>query len=580
MDLKRRQKSKIKIRSKWRGKLVSPIKKYRSMTIYKKLSISFLVIAVLSSLLIGAVGIVNLNNNNKMSQNIYNEDLVPLSSLYRIQTYFITMGTKVNSDDVFKNQSSETKLFTQICAELSKYSSTVKNPKEKAVLTQISSDITDYNAKAQEAINDFAINDSKAAYELIDGKMTTISAHLDQLITSIYTQKTTEAKQRNEQSQRNFTFSMSAMALVTLISIILATLLGRENAKLICKPINNLVKSATAISEGNLTVEIDKGDGDEISILAGAFEKMATAWSGYINEILSVLSQMSEGNLDVEIVSEYKGDFVKIKDSINHIISTFNDVIGEIIIASADITTSSKQLSEGSQSLSAGAAEQAASVEQLTASIAEIAQQTKENAISASKADKIANSVKKDTASGNDKMEQMLGSMSEIRKSAAGISQIIKVINDIAFQTNILALNASIEAARAGSYGKGFAVVAEEVRHLALRSTDAAKDTTQMIDKSIDKSAEGTKIAQGTSGALKMIEEGVNGTAVLIDEIAKSSNEQAMGISQINKGIDEVSKIVQTNSATAEQSAAASEELFSRAESMKQLVSHFNLKEN
>lgn len=576
--LERPNKNKIRPGSKRVFKLIWPIKKYRSMTIYKKLNISFIVIAVISSLLIGAVGIVNLRNNNTMSQSIYNEDLVPLLPLYRMQMNFITMQTKVNGDDIFKNQAAINKLSDELSTELSQYSSTVKDAKEKAVLAQMSSDINDYLTEMNEALSDFSNNNSKAAFELIDGKLATTSSHFDNLITNLYTQKIAQAKQRNAQSQQSFAMSMAIMAFIMLIAIAGAAIMGRLNAKLICKPINSLVKSAEEISQGNLNVKIDKGNGDEISLLASAFEKMTATWSGYINEISSVLSQMSKGNLDVEISSEYKGDFVEIKDSINDIILTFNDVIGEIIIASNDITIGSKQLSEGSQSLSAGAAEQAASVEQLTASIAEIAQKTKQNAISASKADKIANSVKKDTISGNGKMGQMLGSMNEITESATGISKIIKVINEIAFQTNILALNASIEAARAGSYGKGFAVVAEEVRRLALRSTDAAKDTTQMIERSIDKAAEGTDIAQNTSDSLKMIEEGVNGTAAIIDEIATSSKEQAMGISQINKGIDEVSKIVQTNSATAEQSAAASEELFNQTENMRQLVSHFTVK--
>ncbi len=570
--------SNVKVKGRYIFRLNSPVKRYKSMTIYKKLSVSFLAIAVISSFLIGTVGIINLNNNNEMSQNIYKEDLVPLSPLYRIQTDFITMGTKVNGDDVSKNHTAISKLSTQLCTELSQYSSTVTDSKEKAVLSQMSSDIAEYITEVKEALDKFTNANPAAAYELIDGKLTTTAAHFNNLITNLYTQKIAQAQQRNEQSQRNFSMSMGVMAAVTLLSITLAAFLGRLNAKLICKPINSLVKSANEISEGNLNVEIEKGNGDEVTILANAFEKMTITWWGYINEISSVLSRMSEGDLDVEIASEYKGDFVKIKDSINHIIATFNDVMGEIIIAANDITVGSKQLSEGSQSLSEGAAGQAASVEELTASIAEIAQKTKENAIRASKADKITNSVKKDTISGSKKMEQMLDSMSEISESSASISKIIKVINDIAFQTNILALNASIEAARAGSYGKGFAVVAEEVRHLALLSTEAAKDTKQMIEESLNKAKEGTNIAQNTSDSLKMIDEGVNGATSIIDEIAVASKEQEIAITQINRGIDEVSKIVQVNSATAEQSAAASEELFNQAENMRKLFGHFKIR--
>jgi methyl-accepting chemotaxis protein len=555
------------------------INKYKGATIYNKLSISFLLIAFISSFIIGTVGIINLNNNNAMSESIYNEDLVPLSPLYRIQTDFITMGTKVNGNDTFGSQNDINDLSVKLLKELSQYSETVKDTNEKAILKQMTTDITDYQIQMREVLNCFLSNDTKSGYDLMKDKVSKTSDHFDGLITTLFSQKIAEAKQRNEQSQRNFTVSMGLMALVMLISIVLAAFFGRLNAKLICKPITSLVKTADEISEGNLNVTIDKGNGDEISILANAFEKMTTAWSGYINDISSVLFQMSEGNLDVEISSEYKGDFIKIKESINHIVKNLNDVIGQIIIASNEVAASSKQLSAGSQSLSAGATEQAASVEQLTASIAEIANKTKENASSASKADKIANSVKKDTEGGNEMMERMLGSMGEISESAAGISRIIKVINDIAFQTNILALNASIEAARAGSYGRGFAVVAEEVRHLAQRSSEAAKDTTQMIDKSLAKASEGTNIAHDTSAALKMIEDGVNGTAAIIDEIARSSNDQAAGISQLNKGIDEVSKIVQNNSATAEQSAAASEELFREAETMRRLVSRFKVRQ-
>jgi methyl-accepting chemotaxis protein len=229
-------------------------------------------------------------------------------------------------------------------------------------------------------------------------------------------------------------------------------------------------------------------------------------------------------------------------------------------------------------SLSQGATEQASSIEELTASIEEIASQTRANAGNAEKAKEIATSAFQNAQVGNQQMGEMLTSMRDINEASTNISKIIKVIDDIAFQTNILALNAAVEAARAGQHGKGFAVVAEEVRNLAARSADAAKETTVMIEGSMSKVADGTKIANETASALEAIVKDVSLAADLVGEIAVASNEQALGVDQINQGITQISDVVQTTSATAEETAAASEELSGQSEMLKTQVATFRLK--
>jgi methyl-accepting chemotaxis protein len=298
----------------------------------------------------------------------------------------------------------------------------------------------------------------------------------------------------------------------------------------------------------------------------------------YIGEISEVLDEISKGDLTVKIDTEYKGDFTELKNSINSIIESQNNTFTEINMAAEQVASGTRQVSEGSQAISQGATEQASSIEELTASVTHIADQTKQNAVNANKANELANAAKNDAVAGNEQMKNMQKAMLDINESSANISKIIKVIDDIAFQTNILALNAAVEAARAGAHGKGFAVVAEEVRNLAARSADAAKETTALIEGSIQKAEAGTKIADGTASALANIVSGVEKAVELMGEIAVASNDQATGIAQVNKGIEQMSQVVQTNSATSEQAAAAAEELSGQAELLQNMVRKFRLK--
>jgi len=347
----------------------------------------------------------------------------------------------------------------------------------------------------------------------------------------------------------------------------------------VIEPVREATTVLEELSRGNLGVYVEGDYQGDHAVIKNALNNTIGTLKNYINEISATLQSLAEGDLTVHIDTEYLGDFIALKDAINSIITSLNGVMGEINVSAEQVAAGTIQVSDGSQEISQGASEQASAIEELSSSVTEIAEQTKQNALNANKASEISDGARKDAAEGNEKMQAMIEAMENINESSANISKIIKVIDDIAFQTNILALNAAVEAARAGVHGKGFAVVAEEVRTLAARSANAAKETTTLIEGSTKKAEAGTKIAAETAESLAGIVKGVEETARLVSEIANASDEQANGVVQINKGLEQMSQVVQTNSATAEEAAAAAEELSSQAELLKKMVEKFQLKE-
>ena len=310
---------------------------------------------------------------------------------------------------------------------------------------------------------------------------------------------------------------------------------------------------------------------DEIGQLIGS----AAAFVSRITEVSNALEMVADGDIAFELVPQSEND--KLGVSLKKMTANLNYMFGEIITSSSQVTAGSKQVADGAQMLAQGSTEQAAAIEELSSSITEIAEKTRTNTGLAEKAAELAGSIKENAEKGNEHMDEMMRAVNEINDASGSISKVIKVIDDIAFQTNILALNAAVEAARAGQHGKGFAVVAEEVRNLAAKSAEAAKDTGSLIENSIDKANLGVRIASETAESLAQIVGGINESNQLIGEIARSSEEQAMGITQVNIGIDQVAQVVHQNSATAEESAAASEEMSAQSSLLQDLIAQFKL---
>ena len=296
-----------------------------------------------------------------------------------------------------------------------------------------------------------------------------------------------------------------------------------------------------------------------------------------LEETMKVMQAMSNGDLTVKISGEYKGDSLKLKNAVNDSLDSLNEILHNVRTTVEEVTRGAMQVSDASTNLSQGATEQAASLEEITSSMSEIGSQTRLNAENANQANSLSTEARDAAEKGNEEMGQLSEAMNEINESSKNISKIIKVIDEIAFQTNLLALNAAVEAARAGRHGKGFAVVAEEVRNLAARSATAAKETAEMIENSIKTVERGASLVSKTGEALEDIKNGSVKVADIVGEITTSSNEQAQGITQINEGLSQIDKVTQTNTASAEQSASASEELSGQANQLRELIDRFKL---
>lgn len=344
------------------------------------------------------------------------------------------------------------------------------------------------------------------------------------------------------------------------------------------KPLDEVGNVLKEISVGNLDIQV-KGDyNGEFNGLKENVNATIVELNKIIKMISKITDEISNGNLDLDHLPLFGGDFDTVSSALNLILGTLNNLLKDISIASEEVEFGAKQVAETSQMLAQGSTEQASSIQELTASIAEIASQTKDSAKNANQAYDLSLQVMVNAENGNKQMLQMQNSMTNIHQGSEEITKIIKVIDDIAFQTNILALNAAVEAARAGHHGKGFAVVAEEVRTLAARSADAVKETTNLIEHSNNKVKEGTEIADKTALALNKIVKGIEQVKLLVGSIAGDSNDQAVGIAQINIGIEQVAQVVQQNSATAEESAATSEELTSQATLLMHHINQFRLR--
>ncbi len=364
-----------------------------------------------------------------------------------------------------------------------------------------------------------------------------------------------------------------------IVAIIVLTWFTFSLVKKSLAPIDDIVSLSRDMGEGKLRSDISVNTEDELGELAHIAENTSARLNAYVSDISDVLNKMSSGDFRAEITADYVGDFAPIKEALVSIVDSMNQTFDEIRTSASQISLGAAQVADGATALAQGSVVQASSVTELSATISSISNGVKDTADNAAEVNQSMEDIREKLEASNRDMEEMLVAMKRISDSSGQIGKIIQTIEDIAFQTNILALNAAVEAARAGNAGKGFAVVADEVRTLAAKSAEAAKNTTDLIQNSVQAVENGSAIATRTATSLSKAVQGVTVISEKIDNISDASNEQYEAIHQVTTGVEQISEVVQTNSATAEQSSAASEELSGQAHMMKKLIDRFHLRD-
>ncbi|MDR1135799.1 MAG: methyl-accepting chemotaxis protein [Clostridiales Family XIII bacterium] len=552
----------------------------KNMKIKGKMLMGFMMMAVLA-LAVGGFGIHGLLNmgghinvvgraaTNAISISELEGQLKEQRVTYMRGGIHLLIDDNASANSEFKNLQV---LDSEFRAELQALDDALEEPEARAYLDdlythyKVYAEIRDeFTAAAQaELIPNDAILGEIAQ---IGTAMNEVVDVMDNMVDLLRTNSDGIAKESRDEAK--LLLLLTAVIIVFVISV--GVIMGIRIASMVSKPVTKLVAAAKGLSVGNIDVELDIDSKDEMGTLAAAFMEMADG----IRQQSEILVKIADGDFRDSINVRSESDIMN--KSINTVVRKNNETFHGMRDAALQVSAGAAQIATGAQNLAAGSSRQAATLEEFTASVNELSKKSEENTGKSMQAFDAVQESSKHMVTSMESMRAMTEAMQDINESASNIAKVIKVIDDIAFQTNILALNAAVEAARAGQHGKGFAVVADEVRNLASKSAEAAKETAALIENSTEKVAEGNSIAKRTGENLERVNAISEKNADVMHEISTSSEQQSDSISHITIGINNLSDVVQANSATAQQSAAAAEELSAQASMLEELMRSFKL---
>lgn len=558
----------------------------KNLKVSKKLLVSFGILLLLMAVLLGvavsslrlvSAGLKQFYNGPYKNIEVENGALL---DLYEASENMLSACLSKNKSEIDEKLNDVKRLLNNIRTRADFLEENFDG--DQTYVAAIKNSVDNIEADLSEFSDNCYTSDGSGAFKIYTGRMRNEIKAMNQAAQSMkeHSQKVSSASYQSD--MRTSAVAIIVMVAVGIINILVGITLATYITRLLVRGITELKDTSIRISQGDFGEELTYESGDELGELADAMRMMTDNVRCVIEDARYLLSSMAGGDFDVvsREPERYVGIYESLLSSINQLNNDLSHTLLQIDQSADMVSSGSDQVAAGAQALSQGATEQASSVEELAATISTISVKIQGTADNARKALTETNQAGTAVTESNTQMQEMIEAMGDISIKSSEIGKIIKTIEDIAFQTNILALNAAVEAARAGAAGKGFAVVADEVRNLAGKSSEASKNTSQLIADSANAVEKGTKIANRTAQSLSSVVEQTQFVMELVEQISTAASEQAVSVAQVTTGLDQISSVVQTNSATAQESAAASEELSSQSQILKEVIGRLKLKKS